>query len=227
MDTVAHLWKCTKTLAKENNPKANEIRNHYVQCCRDLGDLVELPNQFFGQNSMCKYCGTLWNSVDPTVRIAKGKNPSASIRKLIRRSQKKKSNLSTLHKKLIDRSKKNQSNKLIITCSCCSKKSTVSLNKVKKEKVKKPSVIAQDKELNLKKKKKKKRDKTAGLIIPISKAPDVNYMDNSIKKTSKNLTSVAVTAKKINFLLKAKRIINSTNESSDNKTGLCSLLTEH
>lgn len=176
---------------------------------------------------MCQYCGSLWNSIDHTVRIAKGKNPSASIRKLVRRSQKTKSNLSPLHKKLIDRSNTNQSNKLIITCSCCLKKSTVSLNKVKKEKLKKSSVIANDQELTLKKKKKKKRDKTAGLLIPVSKTPDVNYMDNSIKKTSKNSTSAAVTAKKINFLLKAKRIINSTNESSDKKTSLDSLLTEH
>lgn len=188
---------------------------------------------------MCPHCGSLWNSIDHTVRISKGQNSSASIKKITRSFAKRNLNLSTLKKKLIDKSEKNQLNKLIITCSCCQNKTKIVLPKVKKEKSKKENLGIENNGVTPKKKKKKSRDKTAGLLIT-PKTPNAKSMDNSIKKFSttpvapttseklKKSTSIlpAESKKKIN-LLKVKGMINSTSTPLSKKTGLDSLLTEN
>ncbi|XP_015111334.1 uncharacterized protein LOC107037337 [Diachasma alloeum] len=167
METVTHLWNLTNALVKTESPGANNLRNHYIQCCRDLSDKVELPKNNFGPGTMCSHCGTLWRPVNTTVRINKSRNHSRGIRKLIRRRADDDSSLSNFKRKLLDKCVKNRNNELAITCSVCHERTTISLAKPKREKLKIEHFGEGKLQQGLfkKKKKRKSRDKTAGLII--------------------------------------------------------------
>uniref|UniRef100_A0A0C9QIQ4 CoaE protein n=1 Tax=Fopius arisanus TaxID=64838 RepID=A0A0C9QIQ4_9HYME len=214
MEMVTQLWNLTNALVKTESSGANNLRNHYIQCCRDLCDNVELPKNIFGPGTMCSHCGSLWRTVNQTVRINKSKNQSRAIRKLMRCQGNDQMNLSNFKKKLIDKCIKSQNNQLVITCSVCHKKTRINLVKPKRE-VMKIRLAENDKvqqNITKKKKKKKNRDKTAGLIIntPTNSAtstPQKSQLNNFTKKAQK-ITPVHQ-SKKIN-ICKLKGMLNTT-----------------
>ncbi|KAK0181957.1 hypothetical protein PV327_000134 [Microctonus hyperodae] len=243
MANVSHLWNVTKFLMKMKMPQANELRNHYIQCCRELSNEVELPKQIFGPGSMCCNCGSLWNAIEYKVRIEKGKSLSTSMKKLLRNENKK--TLSVYQQKLIRKCVKNQSNKLIITCSCCHNNTVIILNKpprlfnITKQKIEQQCSDGTT-GITPRRKKKRNRDKNAGLLINTPITPILNsfaekntFNHNNNTPTSRskkeklkkiNTPILGCKSKKIN-LSKLKGIVDTTVTPSK-KSSLHSFLTE-
>ncbi|KAK0096294.1 hypothetical protein PV326_005880 [Microctonus aethiopoides] len=174
----------TKFLTKMKIPQANELRNHYIQCCRELSNEVELPKQIFGPGSMCCYCGSLWNAIEYKVRIEKGKSLSTSMKKLLRDENKK--TLSLYQQKLIRKCIKNQSNKLIITCSCCQNNTVIMLSKPQRLKKIKQQCSDETSGITPRRKKKRNRDKNAGLLINTPVTPTLNSTEKNTSNHSNN-----------------------------------------
>ncbi|XP_063985511.1 uncharacterized protein LOC135166813 [Diachasmimorpha longicaudata] len=245
METVAHLWNLTNALVKIESPGVNKLRNHYIQCCRDLSDNVELPKNIFGPGAMCAHCGTLWRPVNATVRISKSRNHSRGVRKLIRRGANVDSSLSNFKGKLLDKCIKKRNNELVITCTVCHEKTRINLAKPKREKLKIERSGEEGHHLEQVKKKKKKRnrDKTAGLIIntPTNSATNKSFATkcneksathtpqtsqvNKLNRRSQPQGITPVQQPKRFNISKLKGMINTT-MTPGKKTSLHSFLTE-
>ncbi|XP_008550447.1 uncharacterized protein LOC103573232 [Microplitis demolitor] len=237
MENVTHLWNITKFLSKHKNPQANELRNYYVQCCKELTSDGELPKQIFGTNTMCSYCGSLWNTVDYKVRLIRGKPIPNSVKKLIKNSNNN-LQLSMYQSRLVRKCMKNRLNKLLIICSNCKKKNKVTLNKPDRLKIVRSENMT---DKTPKKKKKRIRDKTAGLLINTPNVKDdqrVGIKKNDIDtpkllnskekyKRSNNINNANASGskpKKIN-ISKLKGIIN-TSITPSRRSSLHNFLTE-
>ncbi|CAD6209169.1 GSCOCG00003762001-RA-CDS [Cotesia congregata] len=234
MENVTHLLNITKFLSKHKNPEANELRNYYVKCCKELTNDGELPKQIFGINTMCSHCGSLWNTVDYKVRLIRGKPIPNSVKKLIKNSGND-IQLSVCQKKLVRKSLKNRLNKLIIICSVCKKKNFVTLNKPERLKIAKTEVVT---DITPKKKKKRIKDKTAGLLINTPNVKDCQGAEitkinvdtprllnpKGKQRKSNNINVSGSKPKKIN-ISKLKGIIN-TSTTPSKRSSLHNFLTE-
>lgn len=138
---------------------------------------------------MCSHCGSLWNTVDHQVRIARGRKMSKSIRRIVRRmNENPNQKIPKVCIALAQRSIKNEMNKLVIKCSVCSKNTTLPLKKGNRLKPVKLNNSEIETPQSKRKKKKRKRDKTAGLNIPgYTPVSQLNKKDNS--KTKSPLTT--------------------------------------
>ncbi|CAK9802101.1 hypothetical protein ANTQUA_LOCUS3137 [Anthophora quadrimaculata] len=125
---------------------------------------MEFPSQNFGPSMMCSYCGSLWESMDYTIRISRGKEPSKSIKKIVHSMNNKNKRVPKVRKKLVKKCLRNKMNKLVLKCSVCSKHTKIPFNKPKRERIQKISSESVQ-SCQRKKKKKRTKDRTAGLNI--------------------------------------------------------------
>ncbi|NP_001136349.1 uncharacterized protein LOC100233149 [Nasonia vitripennis] len=170
MNEIKHWWNSVNYLKKFDGEQANNARMYFVQRCREFSKTLELPNQNFGPSVMCSHCGSLWSKNESQIRILPGKNPSKSVKEIIK-SCSEDNKISRFRATLMKKSLRNKMNKVVIKCSVCSKNTQISCTKPVRPKPKKED----NKEVaNVRKKKKKKgKDKTAGLKISTMKTPDV------------------------------------------------------
>lgn len=225
-EKIKHLWNATRMMLRVKGCEANNLRIHYIDCCRAVDKWMELPKQQFGPSIMCSHCGSLWASVDHKIRIARGRKPSKSILKLIRSSECGNRRVSRYRTTLMNKCIKNQMNKMIITCSICSMNTTIAFNKPERKKVPKSDAIEPATPiLPRKKKKKRTKDKTAGLNISIngtssSKVSASVQISNANAVTPinrvKKVTATSISKKKNSNMLKGviKKSITPSTKSS-------------
>ncbi|XP_043273079.1 uncharacterized protein [Venturia canescens] len=231
MDPIVHLWNLSKFFENTRNPDIIKLRMHYKQCCQKLNRNYELPKQNFGQSTMCPQCCTPWSMVKYKSRILPGKTMSKRIEKLMKFPADATSRNSSRTHSLVSKCKKNTSNKLIRICSVCSRTTTFSLSKPRREKIsEKNSFVSLNVSTSSKKRKKRTKDRTAGLNLSDSQTPETKRFSNlqtiipktpaSCNSKSKLLqakTSTPTSSKKLN-LVKLKGIMNAgTTPSKKNK----------
>ncbi|XP_070152631.1 uncharacterized protein [Polyergus mexicanus] len=192
METVKHLWSVNQFMTKFKNPLTTELQTFYMQKCKNLSNIVELPQQNFGPSVMCSHCGSLWSTVDHQVRIVHGRKMSKSMKKIVRHmNENSNQKIPKVCVALAQKSIQNEMNKLVIKCSVCSKNTILPFRKTKRLKpVESDDSQIQTPQSKRKKKKKKSKDKTAGLnisgCIPVSR---LNKEDNSKICTKSLLTT--------------------------------------
>lgn len=167
VETVKHLWDVNQFMTKFKNPVTAELQTFYMQKCKNLSKIVELPQRNFGPSAMCSHCGSLWSTVDHQVRIARGRKMSKSVKKVVRRmNENPNQRIPKVCIALAQKSIKNEMNKLVIKCSVCSKNTTLPFKKGNRLKpIELNNSQVETPQNKRKKKKKKSRDKTAGLNI--------------------------------------------------------------
>lgn len=206
METVKHLWNVNQFMTKLKDPLTTELQTFYMQKCKNLSNIVELPQQNFGPSVMCSHCGSLWSTVDHQVRLVSGKKMSKSMKKVVEHmkenpNQKVSKVCAALAKKSIN----NEMNKLVIKCSVCSKNTLLPFKKKNRLKpVKVNNSLIEIPQSNRKKKKKKFKDKTAGLNISTC---------TSVSKLNKEDSSKICTKSP----LSTPKIIPSNNNNNNNK----------
>lgn len=187
-----------------------------------------MSSQNFGPSVMCIYCGSLWNTINYTVRISRGKPLSKSIKKIIHSMNNSEKRIPKVQRTLVKKCLKNKMNKLILKCSVCLKNTEISLNKPQKEKVQK--ITSENIQSSKKKKKKRIKDKTAGLNISGISSLDAKDVTKELKEKNeemeniKNLITPNQKLKKLNI----KRLKDIVNEpaTSRKRRSLHNFLTE-
>ncbi|XP_029170939.1 uncharacterized protein LOC114940419 [Nylanderia fulva] len=208
-ETVKHLWNVNQFMTKLNDPLTKELQTFYMQKCKNLSSIVELPQQNFGPSVMCSHCGSLWSTVDHQVRLVRGKKMSKSMEKIVKHmkenpNQKVPKVCAALAKKSIN----NEMNKLVIKCSVCSKNTLLPFKKKNRLKpVEVNNSLVEIPQSNRKKKKKKKsKDKTAGLNI--STCMPVSQLNKG--DTSKTYTKSPLSRPKVIPSNSNKKLVTST-----------------
>lgn len=154
---------------------------------------------------MCPYCGSLWNTIDHSIRLSPGKPLSKSIKKIVHSMNNGKKRIPEVQRSLAEKCLKNKMNKLILKCSVCSKSTRISFNKPQREKVQK--IRTESIERSKKRKKKRTKDRTAGLNVSgISNLNEKNVQTEELKET--NIKKVRSTA---NFITPTQQKIKMIN----------------
>lgn len=205
------------------------ILYYFREKCKRFSHGIHLSSQNFGPSVMCTYCGSLWNTMNYTIRISRGKPLSKSIKKIIHSMNNSEKRIPKVQRTLVKKCLKNKMNKLILKCSVCLKNTKISLNKPQKEKVQK--IASENIQSSKKKKKKRIKDKTAGLNISGILSLDAKDVTKELKEKNKeemeditNLTTPNQKLKKLN-IKKLKDIVNE-HATSRKKRSLHSFLTE-
>ncbi|CAK9832424.1 hypothetical protein ANTRET_LOCUS9249 [Anthophora retusa] len=73
MEKIKHLWNVNQFITKLNCSQSKNLQTFYIKKCRELGQGMQFPSQNFGPSMMCPYCGSLWESMDYTIRISREK----------------------------------------------------------------------------------------------------------------------------------------------------------
>ncbi|XP_017876540.1 uncharacterized protein LOC108622914 [Ceratina calcarata] len=161
MDKITHLWNVNQLVTKLDCPQRINLQTHYITKCRRFSKGIQLPSKNFGPSTMCPYCGSLWNTIDHTVRLLKGKPVSKSVKKIVNSMENRDKNVPKVQRSLAEKCLKNRMNKLVLKCSVCSNSTKIPFNKPQRERMQKNSSVQKIQ----KKKKRKNKDKTAGLNI--------------------------------------------------------------
>ncbi|XP_012541653.2 uncharacterized protein LOC105839705 [Monomorium pharaonis] len=242
METVKHLWNVNQFMTRlKSIPLIMDLQLHYMQKCKNLSNIVQLPQQNFGPLVTCSHCGSLWNTMDHQVRISSGKKISKSVKKIMRYvNENPGQRIPKVRATLVQKSMKNEMNRLVITCSVCSKNTKLPFRK--KARLKSVELNISQTETpqsnRSKKKKKKHKDKTAGLNIsgctPVSQ---LNKRDNSktpimssvvmpkIISSNKKLSTSPKKPKKLN-IKRLKRIMENKTATPTTRKNLHSFLSE-
>ncbi|XP_031825903.1 uncharacterized protein LOC116424097 [Nomia melanderi] len=183
MEKITHLWNVNQFITKLNGLQKKNLQPYYIQRCRRLSKGVNMPMQNFGPSVMCPYCGSLWNTMDYSIRISKGRPISRSIRKVIRSINNNDKSTSKFHRSLAKKCLRNKMNKLILKCSVCLQTTKMPLNKPPREKLLKLSTKDIETSQKRKKKKRKTKDKTAGLNISGILNSSVETVTEGLKET--------------------------------------------
>lgn len=214
METVKHLWNVNQFMTKLKSPLTTELQTFYMQKCKNLSNVVELPKQNFGQSAMCSHCGSLWSNVDHQVRISRGRKMSKSIKRIVRHmNENPNQKIPRVCASLAQKSIKNEMKKLVIKCSVCSKNTMLPLKKKNRLKpVKLDNSQIETPQNNRKKKKKKSRDKTAGLNVSGTPVSRLNKKNSSKTCTKSPLTTPKIISsnnnKKISTSIKKSKKLN-------------------
>ncbi|KZC05054.1 PREDICTED: uncharacterized protein LOC107193617 [Dufourea novaeangliae] len=163
MEKITHLWNVNQFITKLNCPQSINLQTYYIQKCRRLSQGIELPTQNFGSSVMCPYCGSLWNTVDHSIRILRGKPLSKSIRKIVSSMNNNDKSIPKVRRSLVQKCLKNKMNRLLLRCSVCSSNTKIPFTKPQREKTQKSRT--ESIQVSQKRKKRRTKDKTAGLNI--------------------------------------------------------------
>ncbi|XP_006616073.1 uncharacterized protein LOC102678400 [Apis dorsata] len=229
MERITHLWNVNQFITKLNCSQSRNLQTFYIEKCKKFSHAIHLSSQNFGPSVMCIYCGSLWNTMNYTIRISRGKPLSKSIKKIIHSMNNSEKRISKVQRTLAKKCLKNKMNKLILKCSVCLKNTEISLNKPQKEKVQK--ITLENIQSSKKKKKKRIKDKTAGLNISGISSLDAKDVTKELKEKNKekmesikNLTTPNQKLKKLN-IKKLKDVMNE-HATSRKRRSLHSFLTE-
>ncbi|XP_006562906.1 uncharacterized protein LOC100577466 [Apis mellifera] len=228
MERITHLWNVNQFITKLNCSQSRNLQTFYIEKCKKFSHGIHLSSQNFGPSVMCIYCGSLWNTINYTVRISRGKPLSKSIKKIIHSMNNSEKRIPKVQRTLVKKCLKNKMNKLILKCSVCLKNTEISLNKPQKEKVQK--ITSENIQSSKKKKKKRIKDKTAGLNISGISSLDAKDVTKELKEKNeemeniKNLITPNQKLKKLNI----KRLKDIVNEpaTSRKRRSLHNFLTE-
>lgn len=163
MEKITHLWDVNQFVTKLNCSRSVNLQTFYIEKCRRLGQGMLLPSQNFGPSVMCQHCGSLWNTVDHSIRISPGKPLSKSIRKIVSSMNDSGKRIPKVRTGLAQKCLKNRMNKLVLKCSICQNSTKIPFTKPPREKVQK--LGSEINRSSQKRKKKRTKDKTAGLNI--------------------------------------------------------------
>ncbi|KAK2585493.1 hypothetical protein KPH14_010146 [Odynerus spinipes] len=227
MEKIEHLWNVTQYLTKLQCPEANRLQNFYIERCRNAANEVELPKSCFGPSMMCSYCGSLWTVTDHQIRLLSGRKISRSVSKIIKKNTEG-HKLPKVQATLVKKCKKNEMNKIAIRCSVCSRRTEIQVTKPRR-KIKVSDDTSEDLKNLHKKKKKKAKDKTVGLNISGSIAPELQtnkgnetVTNGTIRSKSKNISTPKL--KKLN-ISKLKDVVNQS-MTPPNRKSLTNFLKE-
>lgn len=228
MERITHLWNVNQFVTRLNCPERINLQTHYIDKCIRFSRGIQLPPQKFGPSTMCPYCGSLWNTVDHSIRILPSRPVSKSVRKILNSMNNNGKRIPKVQKSLAKKSLKNETNKLSLKCSVCSNVTKIPFSKPQREKVTKSVVEITPQ----KKKKKRTKDRTAGLNISgISNLDAGNIGAEGSKETSAkrvgntaNFISSTQKLKKLN-INRLKDIVNK-GATPQKRKSLHSFLTE-
>ncbi|KOC61771.1 hypothetical protein WH47_03028 [Habropoda laboriosa] len=182
MQKITHLWNVNQFITKLNCSQTKNLQTFYIKKCRTLGEGMQLPYQNFSPSVMCPYCGSLWETVDYTIRISRGKELSKSMKKVACSMNNNNKRIPKVRRKLVEKCLKNKMNKLIIKCSVCSKSTKMAFNKPQREKIQKTS--SEGVQSCQKRKKKRTKDRTAGLNISGTVNSNTENISGGLKKVN-------------------------------------------
>lgn len=208
MDKITHLWNVNQLVTKLDCPQRINLQTHYICKCRRFSQGIQLPSKNFGPSVMCPYCGSLWKTVNHTVRILKGKPVSKSVKKIVNSMKEHDKRVPKVQRSLAEKCLKNKMNKLVLKCSVCSNSTKIPFDKPQRERIQRNSSVQIHK-----KKKRRNKDKTAGLNISgILNLSTDNATEGSKETTAKKIgnTNFIKTPQKLKKLNinKLKDIVN-------------------
>ncbi|XP_043482702.1 uncharacterized protein LOC122511494 [Leptopilina heterotoma] len=225
MENVTHLWNVTSFLMKFNDKSINNLRNYYVNCCRQQERFFDLPNNCFGPSVMCSHCGSFWSKVKHKNRLLPSKLPKKNLK-----LDANDNSSSKFRSSLARKCQRGKMNKLQIKCSVCSKYTTIPRNKPIK--IKSPSKV----DLNTteilqsgKKKKKRTKDKTAGLNISLSdsfNSASPNKISTPLQKERKETVRTITPLGKVKKINKDRLSNILSSDSAKKRNSLTNFLKE-
>ncbi|XP_033200827.1 uncharacterized protein LOC117162954 [Bombus vancouverensis nearcticus] len=205
MEKLTHLWNVNQFITKLNCSQSRNLQTFYIERCKQYTHGIQPSSQNFGPSVMCPYCGSLWNTIDHSIRLSRGKPLSKSIKKIVHSMNNGKKRIPEVQRSLAEKCLKNKMNKLVLKCSVCSKSTRISFNKPQREKVQK--IRTESIERSKKRKKKRTKDRTAGLNVSgISNLNEKNVQTEELKET--NIKKVRSTA---NFITPTQQKIKMIN----------------
>lgn len=163
MEKITHLWNVNQFISKLNCSQSRNLQIFYIGKCKKLSKGVMLPPKNFSPFVMCRYCGSLWNTVEHSIRLVEGKPLSKSIKKIVRATNNKGKTIPVVRRNLIKKCLKNKRNKLVLKCSVCLESTKIYFDKPQRIKVEKLS--SESTKIERTRKKKRTKDRTAGLNI--------------------------------------------------------------
>lgn len=163
MEKIIHLWNVNQFITKLNCSQSTNLQTFYIGKCKKFSKGIMLPPKNFSPSVMCRYCGSLWNTVEHSIRLVEGKPLSKSIKKIIRAMNNSDNRIPIVRRNLVEKCLKNKRNKLVLKCSVCLESTKIPFDKPQRMKVQKSSLESIKNER--KRKKKRTKDRTAGLNI--------------------------------------------------------------
>ncbi|KAF3429068.1 hypothetical protein E2986_10406 [Frieseomelitta varia] len=163
MEKAQHLWNVNQFITKLNCSQSRNLQTFYIEKCKRFSHGIELSSQNFGPSVMCQFCGSLWNTMNYSIRILRGKPLSKSIKKIIHSMNNGEKRIPKVQRSLAEKCIKNKMNRLVLKCSVCLKSTKIPFDKPQREKVQKSEI--KNIESKAKRKKKRTKDRTAGLNI--------------------------------------------------------------
>ncbi|XP_003706955.2 uncharacterized protein LOC100880769 [Megachile rotundata] len=213
MEKITHLWNVNQFITKLNCSQSTNLQTFYIGKCKKLSKGVILPPKNFSPSVMCRYCGSLWNTVEHSIRLVEGKPLSKSIKKIVHTMNSNNGRIPIVRRNLVKKCLKNKRNKLVLKCSVCLQSTKIPFDKPQRIKAQKSSSESTKSEIK-KRKKKKTKDRTAGLNISgVSNLPTENVKEDlkEINTKKEGGTSNFITPtpklKKLN-INKLKDIVN-------------------
>ena len=198
---------------------------YYREKCKRFSHGIELSSQNFGPSVMCQFCGSLWNTMNYSIRILRGKPLSKSIKKIIHSMNNGEKRIPKVQRSLAEKCIKNKMNRLVLKCSVCLKSTKILFDKPQREKVQKNEI--KNIESKAKRKKKRTKDRTAGLNISgISNSNVIEGLKQTNIRKVESTTNATPTQKikKLN-INRLKDMVNKK-ATSRKRTSLHGFLTE-
>lgn len=224
MEKIQHLWNVNQFITKLNCPQSKNLQTFYMEKCKRFSH-IELSSQNFGPSVMCQFCGSLWNTMNHSIRILRGKPLSKSVKKIIHSMNNGEKRIPKVQRSLAEKCIKNKMNRLVLKCSVCSKSTKIPFDKPQREKVQKSEIKSI--ESKAKRKKKRTKDRTAGLNISGISNSNVTegLKQTNIRKVQSTGTTPIQKIKKLN-INRLKNMVNGKKTTPRKRTSLHSFLTE-
>ncbi|KAK9302882.1 hypothetical protein QLX08_005279 [Tetragonisca angustula] len=225
MEKAQHLWNVNQFITKLNCSQSRNLQTFYMEKCKRFSHGIELSSQNFGPSVMCQFCGSLWNTMNYSIRILRGKPLSKSIKKIIHSMNNGEKRIPKVQRSLAEKCIKNKMNRLVLKCSVCLKSTKILFDKPQREKVQKNEI--KNIESKAKRKKKRTKDKTAGLNISgISNSNVIEGLKQTNIRKVESTTNATPTQKikKLN-INRLKDMVNKK-ATSRKRTSLHGFLTE-
>ncbi|XP_050477065.1 uncharacterized protein LOC126867022 isoform X2 [Bombus huntii] len=202
MEKLTHLWNVNQFITKLNCSQSRNLQTFYIERCRQYTRGIQPSSQNFGPSVMCPYCGSLWNTIDHSIRLSRGKPLSKSIKKIVHSMN-----------------------------NVCSKSTRISFNKPQREKVQKIRTESIERSKKRKKKRTKDRTAGLN-VSGISNLNEKNVQteelkETNIKKVRSTANFITPTQQKIKMINidRLKNIINQ-GATPPKRKSLHSFLTE-
>lgn len=187
MEKITHLWNVNQFITKLNCSQSTNLQTFYIGKCKKLSKGAILPPKNFSPSMMCRYCGSLWNTVKHSIRLEEGKPLSRSVKKIVHTMNNSSERIPIARRSLAKKCLKNKRNKLVLKCSVCLQSTKIPFDKPQRIKVQKLSSESTKSEIK-KRKKKRTKDRNAGLNI----SGILNLSTENVKEELKEISTKKV-----------------------------------